>query len=101
MIIEIKEDHQMEELMTQYKSQDMLVVVEFYANWCAPCRNFVPVLHETAEKYKEMPILLVDVDTCDDIAHTYRVMATPYFLFYKKGVLVDKFAGANIEKLQN
>ncbi|XP_056636828.1 thioredoxin-2-like [Diorhabda sublineata] len=101
MLVKITDETHMQQQMTEYEQSDQLLVIEFFATWCAPCRAFAPKLAEIAETVPYVPFLLVDVDDCDEIAATYKVMATPYFIFLKRGQVVDKFAGANLEKFKN
>lgn len=79
----------------------MLVVVDFFATWCGPCKMISPKLEELAKDFKNITILKVDVDECEDLAMEYEVSAMPTFVFIKKGQKVDSFAGANFEKLKD
>ncbi|KAB5566233.1 thioredoxin-like protein [Coniochaeta sp. 2T2.1] len=64
------------------------VAVDFYADWCGPCKQIAPIYQSLAAKHSVPGILAfakVDVDQAQDIAATYRVSAMPTFLFFKEG----------------
>ena len=71
------------------------VVIDFWAEWCGPCRAVAPIVEELAEEYAEqVNIGKCDVDSCDDITANYRVRNIPTIVFIKGGEVVDKHVGA-------
>ena len=80
-----------ESLMTSGKP----VVIDFWAEWCGPCRMVGPIIDELAEEYAgKVNIGKCDVDSCDDITASYRVRNIPTIVFIKGGEVVDKHVGA-------
>merc|ERR1712181_107797 len=77
-----------------------LVVVDFHATWCGPCKMVAPHLEEMSKTMEEVVFLKVDVDDCEDIAAEYKITAMPTFLFMKSKVKVADLMGANVEKLK-
>ena len=72
-----------------------LVVVDFWAVWCGPCRMLSPILDEVEEEMADkISVVKVNVDDADQIAMQYRIMSIPTLLFFKNGQLVDKTVGA-------
>ena len=74
---------------------EKLVVVDFWATWCGPCRMLSPLLDEVEEEMADKIVVVkVNVDDADEIAMRYRIMNIPTLLFFKSGQLVDKTVGA-------
>ena len=67
-----------------------LVLVDFYADWCGPCKMLGSVLEELENEIK---IVKVDIDKYQDIANKFRIMSIPHVKFYKDGKEVDSFTG--------
>lgn len=78
-----------------------LVVIDFYATWCGPCKMIAPKIDTMAVQLKdEVVFLKVDVDETDDIAAEYSIEAMPTFILIKNKNVVEKFSGANEAKLK-
>lgn len=74
---------------------DKLLVVDFFATWCGPCKKLSPTLDEVSEEFGDrINIVKVDVDESEDLAMTYGIRSVPTVLFFKNGQQVDKFVGA-------
>ena len=85
--------------ISQENFQDLLqgdkpVVVDFWAEWCAPCRMIAPIVDALAEEYGDKVIIgKINVDESEDIASEYGIRNIPTLLFFKNGELVDKHVG--------
>jgi len=77
-----------------------LVVIDFFATWCGPCKMISPKVEELAKENPDVVFLKVDIDECDDIATEYEVQSMPTFIFIKNSAKIDGFSGANYEKLK-
>ena len=72
-----------------------LSIVDFYADWCGPCKMMAPIIDELFEEYKDtVKIGKVNVDECPGVSQKYRVMSIPTILFIKNGEVVDTTVGA-------
>ncbi|MFX6077497.1 thioredoxin family protein, partial [Acinetobacter baumannii] len=81
------------------KSPDKLVVIDFTASWCPPCRFIAPILADLAKRFIHVVFLKVDVDELKSAAEQYEVEAMPTFIFLKDGTVVDKVVGADKDSL--
>ena len=70
-----------------------LVLVDFYATWCGPCKMMHPVIEEISKNNESLKILIVNVDNHDDLAREYMVMSIPTLMLFKDGKLVEKNIG--------
>ena len=87
------------ELKTLLESTGGLVVIDFFAEWCGPCKMIAPEFVKLANQETSVKFAKVDVDEAEDIAASYEIEAMPTFLFIKGGQVLEKFEGANINKI--
>ena len=74
---------------------EKLVIVDFWATWCGPCRMLSPLLDEVEEEMADrITVVKVNVDDADEIAMRYRIMSIPTLVFIKNGQMVDRTVGA-------
>uniref|UniRef100_A0A1A9V9M9 Thioredoxin n=1 Tax=Glossina austeni TaxID=7395 RepID=A0A1A9V9M9_GLOAU len=77
-----------------------LVIVDFFAHWCGPCKMIAPVLEELSKEYADKAVVIkVDVDDCEDVAMEFNISSMPTFVFIKNKQKLEEFSGANAEKL--
>lgn len=77
-----------------------LVVVDFFAQWCGPCKKIAPYIEELSKEFPAVSFLKVDVDELPDVAGAEGISAMPTFRFYKNGQKVDELVGASQQKLK-
>lgn len=83
-----------ENFETEVLKSEVPVLVDFYADWCGPCKMMGPVVEELAEEYAgRAKVGKLNVDESDDIAAKYRVMTIPTILVLKNGEINAKFIG--------
>lgn len=70
------------------KSEEFLLV-DFYADWCGPCKMMAPVLQRVAAKMPEIKIVKVDADVHTDLVAEYQILTIPTMKFFKDGI--EKF----------
>jgi thioredoxin 1 len=79
----------------EYLDSGKPLVLDFWAEWCGPCRMVAPIIDELAEEYKEqVNIGKVDVDDNNDVAAECGIRNIPTILFFKDGKMADKQVGA-------
>lgn len=83
-----------ENFKTEVLESEVPVLVDFYADWCGPCKMMGPVVEELAGEYEgRAKVGKLNVDNSDDIAAKYRVMTIPTIMVIKDGEVTDKFVG--------
>ena len=74
---------------------DKLVVIDFWAEWCGPCRMVGPIIEQLGEEYKDKIVVgKLDVDNNNEATAKYGIRNIPTVLFIKNGEVVDKVVGA-------
>ncbi|KUI74510.1 Thioredoxin-like protein [Cytospora mali] len=82
--------------------QSTIVVADFYADWCGPCKMIAPTFESLATKYtkpKRITFAKVNVDNQRDVASQYGVRAMPTFMIFKNGSAIETIQGANPQAL--
>ena len=75
------------------------VLIDFYADWCGPCKMLSPIIDEIAEENSEIKVVKVNVDDAQDLAMKYQVMSIPTLVVIKNGEEVNRSVGL-IDKSQ-
>ncbi len=74
---------------------DKLVIIDFWAEWCGPCKMIGPIIDQIGEEYADKVVVgKVDVDNNDDTTSKYGIRNIPTVLYIKDGKVVDKVVGA-------
>ncbi|RKP27554.1 thioredoxin-like protein [Syncephalis pseudoplumigaleata] len=79
----------------QIISSNSIVVVDFFAEWCGPCRLIAPKIEALAEKTPDVTFIKLDVDKVEEIAQRYGIRAMPTFIFFKDGEKAKEVVGAD------
>ena len=74
-------------------SENKLVLVDFYATWCGPCKMLSPILEEVASEHDDVVVLKIDTDDNIDLAEQFSVMSIPTMVLFKDGKPVNKKVG--------
>lgn len=81
-------------------NSDLPVIVDFWAEWCAPCSMIAPVVEQMSEEYEgKIKVGKLNVDENQVTAGKYQIMAIPTLLFFNGGKLVDRVAGVVPKKI--
>ncbi len=70
------------------------VLLDFYANWCGPCRMVLPIVEQIAEEYPEYKVCKVNVDEQPELASQFSVMSIPALFVLRDGKVVNQSLGA-------
>lgn len=74
---------------------DKVVLVDFYADWCGPCKMMAPIIEKLAEEYEGQAVIgKLNVDDEPFVSSRYRVLSIPTLMFFKDGKEADRIVGA-------
>lgn len=86
--------HATQEDFEKIASTNEVVVVDFWATWCGPCRAFGPIFEQVSAKFEDIPFVKVDIDQSPDLASAAAIKAVPTVMVIKRGDVIYRQAGA-------
>ena len=90
MAMELRNDNFKKEVL----ESKITVLVDFWADWCGPCKMVAPIIEEIAKELKDAKVGKVNVDEQSELAAEYRIMSIPTLMVFKDGAVVKKAVGA-------
>ena len=98
-IINLTKDSYHNEVMETEK----VVVIDFWATWCGPCKMMVPVVEEVAKDYPDVKVCKVNVDEEPELSDAFKIVSIPTIVVIKNGEIIDSVVGyrpkEDIEKI--
>ena len=83
-----------QENIVQTVSADGIVLVDFWATWCGPCRQFGPIFEEASEKYPDIVFGKIDTDDQQQLAMAAQITSIPTLMVFRDGIVVFRQSGA-------
>ena len=74
-------------------NSEKITIVDFYADWCGPCKMMSPIIDRIAEENEEVKVGKLNVDEAGDLAIKYNVMSIPTIIIFKNGMESKRFVG--------
>ncbi|KAI3722368.1 hypothetical protein L2E82_33404 [Cichorium intybus] len=99
-VIEFHSSNRWQLHYNQSKQSPKLMVVDFSASWCGPCKMLEPFIRSLASKYQEIDFIKIDVDELQDVAQQFGVQAMPTLVLLKQGKEVGRVIGAKSNELE-
>jgi thioredoxin len=79
-------------------ASDAFVIVDFWAEWCGPCRHFGPIFDRVSDKYPDITFAKVDTDAHQDLSAMAGIRSIPTLMMFRDGILIFNQAGALSER---
>ena len=90
MVVVVNKDNFKQEVV----EEKGVVLVDFYADWCGPCRMTGPIIDELSQQLTEIKFVKINVDENPELASQYQIFSIPTFLIFKSGEVVSSLVGA-------
>ncbi|KAF3444749.1 hypothetical protein FNV43_RR14442 [Rhamnella rubrinervis] len=84
----------------ELKDSSKLMVIDFTATWCGPCKMMAPIFNALSTKFTDVDFVKIDVDELSGVAQDFGVQAMPTFVWVKKGEEVDRLVGGKKDDLE-
>ncbi|XP_076894261.1 thioredoxin H2-like [Bidens hawaiensis] len=94
--------HSLDKWNTQFqnsKTSNKLMVIDFSAAWCGPCKFIEPAVHDLAVEFSDVDFIKIDIDELPDVANDFDVKAMPTFVLVKRGKERNRMVGVKKDEL--
>jgi thioredoxin 1 len=82
------------EAFGDFIQQNQIIIIDFWAEWCAPCKNFEPVFEKVAKQFLDVAFLKINIETQADLAEFFQIRSIPHLMIMKEGIVIYSESGA-------
>ena len=97
-MIELTDDSHLDEILSDTHK---LVFLDFYANWCGPCKRLTPNIVTLEKEYPECKFVKIDVDSFPEISEKYSITCMPTLIFIRNNEILRRIEGANLDEIRD
>ena len=90
-----------EEVEQEIEKSSNIILLDFYANWCGPCKRLTPILEEMENEFQNATFIKINVDDLDELSEKYSIKCMPTIIFIKDKEIVHRIEGCKIEEIRN
>jgi thioredoxin len=102
MVFTFDTEDEFDAFVLDKKNQNKLIVVNFGASWCGPCKRFAPKYESMAEEFKEIArFVKVDINALEGLSQRYKIGSVPTFMFIENNHIMEQFVGADEQKIRS
>jgi thioredoxin 1 len=96
MITEVSDIKEYDQIVKENK----IVFIDFYAEWCGPCKRISPYIDDLSELFDHIKFIKIDVDKMEQLSNSFKIQAMPTFLILKNGKEETRITGADKDKIK-
>ena len=89
-----------EEVEQEIEKSSNIILLDFYANWCGPCKRLTPKLEEMENEFPNVIFIKINVDDLDELSEKYSIKCMPTIIFKKNNDIVNRIEGSNIDEIR-
>ena len=95
----LEDNYDFDEFKKIINTNDNLIVLDFFAEWCNPCKKLTPHLEQMVNKFPEVTFYKIDVDKNQDVSQQFKIKCMPTIIMLKNRYIVEKIEGGALEIL--
>jgi thiol-disulfide isomerase/thioredoxin len=99
-VIELQPSDNLEKIVKDYSNSFKLIIFDFYADWCGPCKLIAKQLKPILQRTPEIALIKINIDHCVKISEQYNITSLPTFTFIRDNTILNSIVGANLNGIK-